>query len=494
MSSRIWRGLGLAFAAWQEQRKGPARPTSYEPEFLPAALEVIETPPSPAARTLLLGICVMTVAALAWSIFGRVDIVVVGPGKTIPRDRVQIVSWSGSSTGIEGTAGIVRAIRVGDGDRVQKGQVLLELDPTINSADAAQATQGLASATTEAARLQAIVDYLRNGKLVVRFPSNLSAPEAAVQRRLIESMIAEYEAKAAELRQARAQRAAELEAALAERSKLKEMLVPLEQEMAIRSELAAKGYQPKISVYQLQQVKIERRGNIQLQESAAAKARAAMAEIEQQLRGLRENLTKTSLTELAKASDDIVLRREEMRKASRRNALLQIRAPVAGTVEQLQAHTIGGIIEPAHPILTIVPAESALLAEAQVENQDIGFIRVGQPVALKIAAYPFTQYGLVRGTVVSIGRDAISTDTRSDLSGADGATAHPLVYVVRIHLEDPTILDAACRQVRVAHTCPSIRLRPGMSLQAEIKTGQRRIIDYLISPLTKATQEAGRER
>lgn len=486
MIAALRRNWDIIATAWRNGREGAAAQQRHgAPAFLPAALEIIETPPSPLGRTLLLGLCAMVVVALLWSAFGRVDVVVVAPGQTLPRARVQIVSWGGPGSGLEGTTGMVRALHVADGDRVRKGQVLVELDPTISGADAAQARRGLASAEIERARSRALVDYLATGRESLTLPPGLSAQEVATQRGLIRSTIAEYEAQAGVLRQMRAERAAELAGAITERAKLSETLVLLDKELAMRTQLAAKGYQSQVVVYQLQQVRVERVRNIELQEAAAAKARAAIAGIDQQLRERREALAKGGLTTLAKADDEAGLRREEIVKADRRSALLQIRAPMDGTVEQLQVNTIGGAVEPARPLMTIVPSGGALVAEARIENRDIGFVHVGQDVAVKVEAFPFTDYGLLHGRVTSIGRDAVATG-EADKPGAP-------VFVVRIRLDRTAVTVGDC-SVPQSPNCREIPLGPGMALQAEIRTGRRRIIEYLLSPLRRAVSEAGRER
>ncbi len=496
MTGTVTRWWHIVQVAWEEDRaSAPTRHQYDEPAFLPAALEIIETPPNPLGRTLLLALCAMVVAALAWSILGHVDVVVVAPGKTLPREHVQIVSWSGPGSGLEGATGVVRALHVADGDRVRKGQLLIELDPTISGADTAQAQRGLLSAEADAARSRALVNYLDHGVIDVQVPPGLSSDEAGRLQALVRSTIEEYEARIAGLRQARAEHVADLASAETERTKLGEMLVPLDKELAMRTELAAKGYQSKVALYQLEQVRIERVKNMELQVSAAAKARAAIAGIDAQLREARQVFARGGLTDLAKAGDDSSVRRDEIVKAAHRTALLQIRAPVDGTVEQLQVHTVGGTVEPAQPLLTIVPLDDALVAEAQVENRDIGFVRVGQPVAIKVEAFPFTEYGVLQGTVTSVGRDGVAMPNAGDPTGVAAAPAKSLGFVVRIRLRKSFVMVGDCDRARTASPyCRPTALSPGMALAAEIRTGRRRIIDYALSPLMKASTEAGRER
>lgn len=481
-------------AAWALEREDASKRRSYdERSFLPAALEIIETPANPLARTLLRLLCAMVVVALLWTIFGRLDVVVAAPGKTLPRQGVQVISWGGPGSGVEGTTGIIRSLHVSDGDRVRKGQLLIELDPTISGADSAQAQRGYSSAEADQARSQALIEYMRTGHVSMSLPKGLSQQDARTQQQLIQSAIAEYEAKAGALRSARAERVADVEAADIERRKLEGTLVLLDKELKMRTALAARGYQSKVQVYQLQQLRIERVRNIELQVTAAQKARASIAELDSQLSELKQEMTKGSLADLSKAADEVTVRRSELIKAQRSNALLQIRAPVEGTVEQLQVRTIGGVVQAAQPLLTIVPLGSQLLVEAHILNRDIGFVHVGQRAVVKFDAFPFTEYGVVPGRIVSIGNDAVTLPESKTTDGT--VSPQSLVYVARIALDRAWINVGDCASNKsAARNCKTVPLTPGLSLQAEIKTGQRRIIQYLLSPLMKAGAEASRER
>ena len=493
MNTSIWHSyLTIARAALADARETQAsRVPCDAPQFLPAALEIMQSPPNPLGRGVLLALCGMVLIGLIWSLIGSLDVVVVSPGKVLPHSGVQVVSWGGAGGG-EGTTAVVRAVHVSDGDHVRQGQVLIELDPTLSGADAAQAQRGLTSAEVEQARSRALVGYLATGHVNIDLPSDLPATEQATQVAWIRSSIAEYEAKASGLRQARAERAADQGAAQTERLKLQETLVLLDKELAARSDLAAKGFQSKIGLYQLQQVRIERARTIQQQEIAAGKARAAMAGMDDQLRQLRQELTKGSLVDLAKASDDASVRREEITKANRRNALLQIRAPAAGTVEQLQARTLGGSVQSAQPLLTIVPQAGRLVVETEVENRDVGFIRVGQAVSVKVQAFPFTEFGVLHGSITSISSDAVTSQAGG---GAHSEGVRAPVFVARIALDRAAMMVGDCDHAGTPSSrCKAVPLTPGMALQAEIKTGRRRIIDYMLSPLSKSIQEAGRER
>jgi hemolysin D len=455
-----------------------------EHEFLPAALEIMEKPPSPGLRLLMLSLCSFLVVALAWSFIGRVDVVAVATGKTLPAANVKIIQPL--------EIGAVHAIHVRNGEHVSKGQLLIELDPTVAGAEEAQAGRGLLSARIAEARNAALLAHLAGKPSVFRAPPGTPPDVSATQARLISSAVAEYEAQRAALTQSRAEKTAELAATSAEIAKLRQTLPLVDQQLAARRELSARGHYPRLKMLEYEQTRVEHLRNIDVQESNAEKSRAAIANIDAQLRQLREEFGKKAATELSTAEDESGVRAEEFRKTQKKTLFQQIRAPVDGVVQQLAVHTIGGVVQPAQPLMMIVPDGSEVEIEAQVLNRDIGFVREGQEVRVKLEAFPFTEYGLVDGVVETISRDAVQQDAQlagqTPGGGAAASTgkapAGGLVYTARIRLKRRWIGVAGRRRP----------IGPGLAVQAEIKTGERRIIQYLVSPIAQALDEAGRER
>jgi hemolysin D len=462
--TRHWMVLRTA---WREQDEAARkRRLRSDTEFLPAALEIIETPPSPGLRYLMLILCGLFAIALAWSVLGRLDVVAVASGKVVPIANVKLVQPL--------EIGVVRAIHVRDGQHVRAGQLLLELDPTMTGADEAQAGRGLQAAMIAQARSQAIIAYLDGRPVRFAPPPGIAPDVAAVQVQLVESQIAEYAAKRGELIEARAQHGEELATAQTETAKLRETLPLVDQQLEARRHLLEKGYFSRLKMLEYEQLRIEHVKNIDIQMSNAAKARAAVAAIDTQLMELRQALLKGAATDLAEAGDNASLRTEELRKSTQRKTFQALRAPVSGTVQQLAVHTIGGVVQPAQALIVIVPDGSDYEVEAHILNKDIGFIREGQSVRVKLEAFPFTEYGLIEGEVRSVTRDAIQDDKLG------------LVYATRIRL--------ACATDRPQAAPLCTRVGAGMAVQAEVRTGSRRILQYLLSPISKSLDEAGRER
>jgi len=488
---RHWSVLKLS---WREQneRRAQARPRA-EHEFLPAAQEIIEKPPSPGLRWLLLASCVFVVLAVAWSFIGRVDVVAVASGKTVPAGSAKVVQPL--------EIGTVRAIHVRNGQFVHAGQLLLELDPTLATAEEAQSTQTLANARVLQARNDALLAHLVGRP--ARFIAPPGTPPAVVrtEEQLVANAVTEYDAELASLRQQRAEKQADLAAANAEIAKLKESRPFIDKQLAARRELTDKGYYSKLNLLEYEQASNEQVRSIDVQAANAVRAQASIGEIDAQIARLRGTFGKTAANDLAEASGKAGLASEELRKSERRRQLQELRSPVDGVVQQLTVSTIGGVVQPAQPVMVIVPCatqggvpdprrcSSSVEVEAMVQNKDIGFVKTGQRVAVKLEAFNFTDFGLVEGVVDNISRDAIDTGGGKN---ADSAATKPagesggLVYAARIRL----LCDL--RDPNRSQLCD--RVQPGMAVQAEIKTGRRQIIQYLLSPLSRSVQEAGRER
>lgn len=451
--------------AWRAERaKRPSLIETREVEFLPAALEVTERPVSPTARAVAWVLMIGLVLAIAWTVFGRVDVVASAPGSLIPTGNVKLVQSPG--------AGVVRAIYVRNGDAVRKGQALLDLDPTIAGADLAAARTALATAELDVARNRAIADAL-SGRGLRFVPPRQTPPEIAdTQRRLIAAQLAEIEATTASLGSARGAALADARAARATAARLDDTVPILDKQIARMNRLDQRGYAPGQRLLELERQRRTEAGDRQVALAQVDRGLADARKLEQQVMETRETARRTALADLAKAEAEAVLRREEVTKANQMNRFQRLRAPVDGTVQNLEAHTVGGVIEAAKPVMTVVPARGSLEVQAKVMNKDVGFVRQGQEAAVKLEAFPFTRYGTIPGRVRTISRDAVQD---KDLG---------LVYMATVTLER-SYIDADGRRYGLA---------PGLAATVDVKTGTRRIVSYLLSPLQTSISQAGRER
>ena len=443
----------------------PARSTDYDTTFLPAALEIIERPVSPTARltakVMVAGLAITT----AWLAIGKVEVVAPTQGRIAPIGETKIVQSPES--------GIVRRILVGEGQKVSKGQVLVTLDPTMSAAEANQAKVALLGAQLDVARNQAIVDALDGKGFRFVAPAGASPAEAATHRDLARARLGQIEAAYAGGRSDSGAAVSAAAEAQAQVQKLEQSLPLLEQQVAANEAMAAKGYVSKLRVVELRRQLISERQDL-------AAARAGVAKLGQQSHSAsslsaktREEARAQVLQELVKAEGEVRGRSEDVAKASLRSSFRELRAPVSGTVSQLQVHTEGGVVEGVKPLLSIVPDKARLEAEVMIDNSDIGFVRTGMPVKVKLQAFPYTRYGMIPGTVVGISPEAVQVK--------EGQAP---VYKARIAL-DRNYVNAHGAQVP---------LRPGMIASADIVTGKRTLLSYLVGPVLETGSDALHER
>ncbi|AVS86456.1 HlyD family type I secretion periplasmic adaptor subunit [Paracidovorax avenae] len=461
-------------AAWA-QRSALAGPPLLADEraFLPAALSLQETPVHPAPRRLAWLLMALFAIALAWSIFGKIDIVAVAPGRIIVSDRTKLVQPLENS--------VVRRVLVREGEHVSAGQPLLELDPTAAHADRTSFGEAHRSAESESLRVRALQQALAGEAGPGAKPPRWSAqdvPAAWSDRERADAqgqLLAEWSditARIARLDAERQRREAEIATVRAMVGKLEATLPVVRQRERDFQTLTGQGFVSSHATQDRTRERVEMERDLATQQARLQEALAALAEARQaRMSYLAE--TRRALSERQAQAD---LKREqnaqELSKAERRERLATLSAPVSGTVQQLAAHTEGGVVTEAQVLMVIVPDGAHVSAEVTLENKDIGFVEPGQDVTIKLETFPFTRYGTVPAQVETVTRDAVNDEKR-------GAIFPALLRLETNH---------------IAVDGKDIRLAPGMNLTAEIKTGQRRVIDYLLSPIQKAGSESLRER
>ena len=464
MMSALRRNLPGGRAAWRlrsGQSSGPEA-NGQALEFLPAVLEIQDVPPLPIGRAILWTIMLVFASAVAWSSLSQVDIVAVAPGKIIPSGYSKIIQPF--------ETGVIAAIHVQDGQAVKQGDVLIELDATQNRADRDRSSSEYRAALVEAARLHALIA----GQGTFTAPGDADPEFVLLQQQLLRDQMAEYAARVDAARHLIDQRQAAVDATKDNLRRL-EATVPIENERAAAYRaLLAQQYVSKMDYLQFEQQRIDKAQEWAGQKSKLRQDQAALAEAEQNYHALISEFQQSKQAELAAMEVKAASLIQEVRKAGQKTELQKLVSPIDGVVQQLAVHTVGGVVTPAQALLTIVPQDHPVEVEAQLENKDIGFVKEGQPVELKIETFPFTLYGTIPGKVLTVSDDAVPLD--KERGG--------LVYASRVSM------DRATMQVEGKH----IHLTPGMAVTVEIKTGQRRVIEFLLSPLLKSMKESLRER
>ncbi|MGE4338327.1 HlyD family type I secretion periplasmic adaptor subunit [Stenotrophomonas acidaminiphila] len=462
----LQRYAAIFRAVWSDRKSldSPSR-TQDEIAFLPAHLELTETPVSPAARWTMRIIAAFFCIALLWACIGKVDVVAVAPGKTVVGSRTKVIQPLETA--------VVHRILVRDGQAVKQGDILVELDATATGADFRQADEALIAARLAQLRQTAMLQALDTGVL----PGMPDDPGASASRvraawDLAASELAEYQARRQNLLAAIAQREAQA-------NTVRSQIGPMEQSLAISRERVADlerllggQYVSRHEYLARQQEMVELERALAAQKATLLETRSALVGAREELRVLETDTRQQVFDNLRQAREQAGQYEPQVAKTRQRDELMQLRAPVDGTVQQLAIHTVGGVVTPAQALMAVVPNQESLEVEATVLNKDIGFVRPGQPVTLKVESFPYTRYGYLEGIVETVSHDAAQDEQLG------------LVFPARVRLQRA---DLMVDGVKVA-------LTPGMSLSAEIKTGKRRLIDYVFSPLQKHGGEAFRER
>jgi hemolysin D len=453
--------------------------------FLPAALEIVETPPSPTGRAIGATLIALFCVALLWAGLGHVDVIASATGKIVPSGRVKLIQPF--------ETGVVRAIHIHDGQSVKAGDVLIELDPTMTGAEEEHIKNDLVAAQLDIARLRAALSG--NPDLDSQFhpPAGASPTLVKMEREFLAKQVEEHRAKISALDRQRAQKEAERETTSATIQKLEASAPLISERVDIRKYLADKQLGSRLTFLETQQQLTENEKDLVVQKSRLAEADAALAAIIETRAQTEAEFQRTLFGELAEAERKAGGFTEDLAKAERRSRLQLLTAPVDGVVQQLSVHTIGGVVTPAQQLAVVVPADTILEVEAMVSNKDIGFVHPGQEVQIKIDTFNFTRYGLLHGRVLSVSPDAIVREVPQDRNngnakGAETESSEPkgqeYAYSARISL------DRTKMQVDDAVA----NLSPGMAVTAEIKTGSRAVLSYLLSPLLRYGHDSMRER
>jgi len=453
----------IAREALRMEKEGPAqlKRKGLELQFLPAVLEVTDSPPSPLGRLILGTIMVFFIIGIAWANIGEMDIISTAQGKIIPSGKVKVIQPL--------ETGIVKAIHVHDGQRVKAGDVLVELNPTVAVADTTRLTSELMSNQVTIARLEA---FLLNDPLDAFFPPE-GAPEILVtrNRRHLESASTELQSHLEAMDNDILQKRAEIRTTRIEHKRLKMNLPNVKERVEKKRILVDKGYSPRLDFLLLEQDLFDTQQQLLGSESRLNELRAGLRATTSRRDQFVAESRRTTQDQLA----DVITRadglKQELVKAKDHNRQLTLTAPVDGVVQQLAINTEGGVVTPAQELMVIVP-EGHIEIEAVIMNKDIGFVVEGQDAIVKVESFPFTKYGTLHGNVRTVSRDAVMDDKQG------------LIYPARFDLWETDIIVGD----------RYVSLTPGMSVTVEIKTGKRKPIQYILAPLQEYQSESLKER
>jgi len=419
-------------------------------EFKPLLIEIEDKPLNPLGRIILYLVLAIMVFGTAWLILAKVDVVVSAQGKVIPSGEIKILKPLES--------GVVSKIFVKESDRVKKGDILIQIDPTVTDASLSSKQDDLAVINSDIALLDALINESNLSKDEL---NKLNSSQISLYNSQKQILASTYESNKAKLNSAKL----DIKANESEVNRLS-LLLSKEEEAKTRLQkvldlIAKKEYedvsknvinlkeQKDIALYRLKE------SNKKLEE--------IIEENQKAIKTIKSNWIETSLSK----------EKEKRELSAQINAILfsnktqQIKSPVDGFVGKLLIHTEGGVVSPNDNLISIVPSDTPLIIKANVLNKDIGFLKPGQEVAVKIDTFSFQKYGLLHGNIIEISKDAIEDEKLG------------LIYEIKIK---PKSLD-----IKVEGEIKQLEI--GMSVIAEVKTGKRRVIELFIYPIIKYMDE-----
>lgn len=476
---RYWDAIR---AGLEREKRQPLRKLNRdERQFQAAAVEILETGTSPTARVFTGLIITAFSGALIWSWVGHVDTFAIVQGRLIPRGKVQVIESL--------VTGTVRMIHAQSGDVVQAGQLLVELDPTEHTAERTKLSNGLSLAELTRARLRSMIAAVDAGQASTpvdfEVPDNASDELIALQKLRMRQSLAAFMAEQSSLGADIEQKKVELEKGdhtLEERRQLASLTLD---RRTLFQELENRGVGIRSNTIDARQSEQEQRVLIASEEGRLAELRASVLSLEARRTERRHAYVDGLVEELVDAERTAEMLKQELAKAELLVRATTLRAPVSGTVQQLDINTVGEVVQSAQQLMIVVPTGTELEIEAMLQNKDKGFVREGQEARVKVDAFPFTQYGTLTGHVRQISNDAtpfqVSTGDARDLLTASSG---PLVFPIRIRLSNSVIRSSG----------QNVQLTPGYAVTAEIKTGSKQIIEYLLDPILEAKDESFHER
>lgn len=442
-------------------------------DFAPALMRTQDKPPSPFAGWLLKSLLLLFICLLAWALFAKLDIVAVAQGKLVPQTYLRIVQPF--------EQGIVKEILVREGEAVNAGQVLLRMDAKLSDADRRVTDNDLKTKQLQLRR----IDAEMAGAPLLRNAHEDAALFAQVETQYRSRLQAYQDAVDGE-RAALAKAKQDLQSAREVEAKLKQT-VPIHKETADGwTKLANEGFAGKLMAQEKVRLHIENEQDLKAQVQNIESLKATISQADKRLAQITSNYKQQLQTERVDVALQVHRLQEELTKQDHRTGLLELKAPQSGIVKDLATHTAGTVAAPGTILMTLVPNNEPLVAEVWVSNDDVGFVRAGQPVKLKLSTFQFQKYGMVEGKVRTVSADASENQNNTPASVEIGRnkTALPLTYKTIVEIKTSELVAQGVKYT----------LAPGMQVAGEIHLGDRTVLEYLLSPVTKAFHEAGRER
>lgn len=478
----------------------PQRRSRTENEFLPAALEILETPASPIRTAFIWFIAIVVASTLIWSYLGTFDIVSTAQGKIQPAGRVKVIQ------SIE--VGKVRSVPVTNGTHVKAGDIVVQLDDTELKSDEDAISVNLQALRAEIARRDVALSTMKNwlagdfwmvqrsGHADPSFPVDTPANIQARERMILASDLASLSADLDNLAAQRAQSQATIERLGATIDARKALIATLAQRVTMRSSLVDQAAGSRSGVIDALQSQQSEETDLAEQVGQLSEARAAFVVATSQGHKALQAFIADNAVKLGDASKQADELEKQLIKARTRRQSMKIASPIDGIVTASAITTRGQVVNPGAELMRIVPNDTELEIEAFLPNRDIGFVATGQEAVIKIEAFPFTRFGVLHGRVTSVATDAVPEPDAQQMEGEPARQLQSLIPFGNVQRMQNLVFPVTVRlnvDVISVDGVPQ-PLSPGMAATVEIKTGKRRILEYLFSPLAEVASEAMQER
>lgn len=447
--------------------------------FLPAALEIQAAPPPTWSRSLLWGISALILIVILWASWAEIDIIATAQGKIVPSGQVKVIQPF--------ETGVVKTIFIKEGQQVKAGDKLIALDSTSSQADTDRLQNEWQGNHHDLARLKVFLSKLKASRTVDNLAtqsqesvSQTSTSQAAMnssllplnQQLLLDSSWQEYQSKLDSFTSEIVKLKAEKKAININVIRLTKTLPLVTEQVESLASLLTESLVARHQYLELEKQRIEQAETLNLERANVEQISASIISAEQNLKAYRSEIRRNTLQEVNQLTRQNESLKQELTKAKRLTELRILTAPVDGVVEELSIATIGGIVTPAQELLKIVPNDQQLEIEAGLLNKDIGFVHTEQIAEIKIDSFPFTKYGVIDGEVTDISADAVEHEQMG------------LLFPLKASMKNDEInVDGKW-----------VKLKPGMSVTVEIKTGTRRLMEFLLAPLMRGVSEGARER
>lgn len=420
-------------------------------EFKPILSEIEDEPVSPLGRYTFWIVISLFFITVFWLFIGQVDIVVSARGMVIPDGESKIIQPL--------ETGVISNILVKEGDLVKKGQVLMEIDPSVTEPELKSIKRNLNEINLEIQRLEA----QSKGEMFVPAASN--SKDLQIQQRIYQASLNALEEQLSVKQTELAKIEDQIKSTMVQKKTNEDLLISFTDKRdrleKVLDVIAYDEYQDAVNKVKTYSTEVSKLGY--RQKELLSKKCQVLDEITY----IKENYKVKNLEQLAQVQKQATQLQADADQILFKNAKQKIVSPCNGYVDKLFLHTIGGVVTPAQKLIAITPSEAALVVKATVLNQDVGFVKENMPVSIKIDTFSFQKYGLLDGEVKHISKNSIMDEKLGP------------VYEVYVTPITKTLMVEGKEE----------HMAPGMSLSAEIKVGKRRIIEFFIYPLIKYLDE-----